>query len=51
LQNKAADEDKDGEVTLIEIQGYIRTEVSKLSGGKQIPDFKAALSGVDFRLW
>lgn len=51
MKNKAADKDKDGEVSLNEIQRYIRKEVTQLSKGKQIPDFRAANMELDFRMW
>lgn len=51
LKNKLADRDKDGEISLHELQAYVKKEVNLLSLGKQMPDFKSANKEQNFRLW
>ncbi|HCA83402.1 MAG TPA: hypothetical protein DEP18_06405 [Flavobacteriales bacterium] len=51
LKEKSADKDKDGEVSLSELQQYVKKEVTLLSKGRQLPDFKSANMDLDFRLW
>lgn len=51
LKNKSADSNKDNIVELDELQIYVRKEVTRLSSGKQYPDFRIANSELNFRLW
>ena len=51
LSELKADEDKNGEVTLSELQDYIHVEVSNLSNGKQTPTSRFENLSLDYRLW
>ena len=51
LQDKKADKDKDGKVTVAELQTYVSAEVKKLSGGIQTPTSRRRNDELDYRLW
>jgi hypothetical protein len=51
LQDKAADENKDGEIWLSELQNYLRKEVTSLSNGAQQPTSRIENLSMDFRVW
>jgi WD40 repeat protein/uncharacterized caspase-like protein len=51
LKDKAADENKDGQVWLSELQKYVTEEVKKLSKGKQVPTARSENLVLDYRIW
>lgn len=51
LRNYAADSNNDKEITVSEIQDYVRREVVKLSKGKQQPSFKNENLVMNYRIW
>jgi uncharacterized caspase-like protein len=51
LQDKAADENKDGQIMLSELQNYLRKEVTSLSNGAQQPTSRIENLSMDFRVW
>jgi hypothetical protein len=51
LETKAADLNGDGEIWLKELQQYVQTQVSELSGGKQQPTSRIENSVLDYRIW
>ncbi len=51
LTSKKADLNKDGEIMLSELQEYVRNNVSKLSGGKQVPTNRIENLSMNFRIW
>ena len=51
LKEKAADLNHDKIIVLSELQDYIRKNVSKLSGGMQIPNSRLENISMDFRVW
>ncbi|MFL5753794.1 MAG: caspase family protein, partial [Bacteroidia bacterium] len=51
MKEKAADLNKDGKIMISEIQNYVYTKVSELSGGKQQPASRRENLEFDFRLW
>jgi antitoxin component YwqK of YwqJK toxin-antitoxin module len=51
IETKAADLNSDGEIWLKELQEYVQTQVSELSGGKQQPTSRIENSVLDYRVW
>ena len=51
LNSKAADLNKDGEIMLSELQQYVQSQVSELSGGMQKPTSRIENIEMDFRVW
>lgn len=51
INKKAADLNKDGKIMLSELQDYVRTNVSKLSDGRQSPTSRVQNISMDFRIW
>lgn len=51
LQDKKADRDRNGAITVSELQNYLGTEVEKLTEGRQKPTFRAENVGNDWRVW
>jgi hypothetical protein len=51
IETKAADFNSDGEIWLKELQEYVQTQVSELSGGKQQPTSRIENSVLDYRIW
>ena len=51
INKKAADLNNDGKIMLSELQNYVRTNVSKLSNGKQSPTSRIQNVSMDFRVW
>jgi uncharacterized caspase-like protein len=51
IETKAADQNGDGEIWLKELQEYVQTQVSELSGGKQQPTSRIENSVLDYRVW
>ena len=51
LNSKAADLNNDGEIMLSELQQYVQSQVSKLSGGMQKPTSRIENIEMDFRVW
>lgn len=51
LKDKDADENKDGEIWLSELQTYLRKEVTELSNGAQQPTSRIENLSMDFRIW
>jgi uncharacterized caspase-like protein len=51
LKDKDADENKDGEIWLSELQSYLRKEVTLLSNGAQQPTSRMENLSMDFRVW
>jgi hypothetical protein len=51
LKEKTADINKDGIILLSEIQDYVYSQVTKLSGGKQKPTTRRENLEFDFRIW
>jgi len=51
INKRAADINNDGKIMLSELQDYIRTNVSKLSEGKQSPTSRIQNISMDFRIW
>jgi uncharacterized caspase-like protein len=50
LQSKSADLDRDGYISVSELQQYIKTTVYEKSGGRQIPTFRVQNIEMDFKL-
>jgi uncharacterized caspase-like protein len=48
IQNKAADQDGDGGVSVTELGRYLQRRVYELSAGKQIPTTRTQNLGADF---
>lgn len=51
LNSKKADLNNDNKIMLSELQDYVRKEVKKLSGGKQIPTSRIENEIMDYRIW
>ena len=51
IETKAADLNGDGEIWLKELQEYVQTQVTELSGGKQQPTSRIENSVLDYRVW
>lgn len=51
MKNKSADADGDGNIMLSELQMYVTEEVSKLSGGSQVPTTRIQNISLDYRVW
>jgi WD40 repeat protein/uncharacterized caspase-like protein len=51
IKTKAADLNGDGEIWLKELQEYVQTQVTELSGGKQQPTSRIENSVLDYRVW
>ncbi|RLD22135.1 MAG: hypothetical protein DRI71_07905 [Bacteroidetes bacterium] len=51
IQSKDADLNNDGEIWLKELQHYVQTQVTELSGGKQQPTSRIENSVLDYRVW
>ena len=51
INKQAADLNKDGKIMLSELQEYVRTNVSKLSNGRQSPTSRIQNISMDFRVW
>jgi hypothetical protein len=51
LTNGAADQDKNGQVTVSELQSYLRQTVPALTDGQQTPSLRSVNRDNDFRLW
>lgn len=51
IKNKKADQDKNNEITVHELQDYLRKEVYHLSGGAQNPSMKNENIWMNFRVW
>ncbi|OJJ16380.1 hypothetical protein BKI52_34390 [marine bacterium AO1-C] len=51
MKNKEADLNKDGKVMLSELQKYLKTQVPKVTNGKQQPTSRVENLSVDFRIW
>ncbi len=51
LQSREADIDGNGEIMLSELQQYVQSQVSELSGGMQKPTSRIENIEMDFRVW
>lgn len=51
LMNKAADLNRDKEISISELQKYVSKEVNKLSNGLQTPTSRIQNNELDYRLW
>jgi uncharacterized caspase-like protein len=51
LKNRAADKNKDRQVTISELKDYSITQVEQLTGGNQKPTARREAIGVDWRIW
>jgi hypothetical protein len=51
LETNKADMNHDGQIMLSEIKNYVRTEVTRLSGGSQQPNTRIENLNMDFRIW
>ncbi len=51
IETGEADLNKDGEIWLKELQKYVQTQVTELSGGKQQPTSRIENSILDYRVW
>jgi uncharacterized caspase-like protein len=51
MKNRAADENKDGLVTISELKAYSIREVFQLTGGQQKPTARKESLGIDWRIW
>jgi WD40 repeat protein len=51
INKKDADLNKDGKIMLSELQDYVRSNVSRLSDGKQSPTSRIQNVSMDFRIW
>lgn len=51
LTNRTADLDKDGLITLSELQTYVKEKVSKLSHGRQVPTTRVQNYALDYTIW
>ncbi len=51
LQNRTADQNKDGEISISELTKHLRENVSRLSEGKQVPTTRTENIEGDFRVW
>lgn len=51
LQNKKADIDKNGKITISELKNYVFDRVSKLTIGHQNPTFRKEVPDLDFEIW
>lgn len=51
LKEKAADENKNGSTSVLELQAYLRKEVAELTGGRQQPTIRTENQLVDFTIW
>ncbi len=51
MKNKSADADGDGNIMLSELQMYVTEEVTKLSGGSQVPTTRIQNISLDYRVW
>ncbi|WP_254411006.1 caspase family protein [Dyadobacter diqingensis] len=51
IREKNADANKNGEITISELLEYLRTNVSKISGGKQLPTSRTENLVNDFVIW
>ncbi|MBK9284518.1 MAG: caspase family protein [Sphingobacteriaceae bacterium] len=51
MKEYKADLDKNGKVTLNELQKYVSEEVNRLSKGEQTPTFRVENSVLDYELW
>ncbi|HAS44716.1 MAG TPA: hypothetical protein DCS93_29830 [Microscillaceae bacterium] len=51
MKNKEADLNNDGKVMLSELQKYLKTQVPKVTNGKQQPTSRVENLSVDFRIW
>lgn len=50
LKTKAADQDKNGRVSVLELKDYVTTQVDRLSGGLQKPTSRVENTRLDFEL-
>jgi WD40 repeat protein/uncharacterized caspase-like protein len=51
IEKKAADLNNDGKIMLSELQDYVRSNVSKLSEGRQSPTSRIQNISMDFQVW
>jgi len=51
IKDMSSDVNKDGMILLSEIQDYVYSKVSELSGGKQRPTTRRENLEFDFRVW
>lgn len=51
LKNKESDLNNDGKIMLSELQSYLRSNVTKLSGGAQQPTSRIENTNIDFQIW
>lgn len=51
IQSMNADENKNGEIMLSELQAYIGKKVEELSQGKQMPTSRVENLSLDYRIW
>ena len=51
LSSNTADINKDGFVQISELQEYVRSQVSLLSSGRQVPNFRKENLVMDFVVW
>lgn len=51
LQTKNADEDKNGQIMLSELQRYIGLKVAEISMGRQMPTSRFENISLDYRIW
>jgi hypothetical protein len=51
LSDFSADINKDKKIMLSELQQFVRKEVSRLSGGKQMPTSRLENLSMDYRVW